>query len=143
MKKLNVILISLFVLTLFSCKDSTNKKLTSLSTISKSEMEKGAQIYRAKCMTCHRKNGEGLIRVYPPLANSDFLEKRTEDAIRMVKYGSGEEIKVNGVKYKSYMPASGLKEKELSLVFNYILNSWGNAYGRIEIETIKNIKEKK
>ena len=79
-------------------------------SVSELEMEKGAQIYRAKCMTCHRKDGEGLKRVYPPLTNSDFLEKRLEDAIRMVKYGSGEEIKVNGIKYKSYMPASGLRK---------------------------------
>ena len=111
-------------------------------SVSELEMEKGAQIYRAKCITCHRKDGEGLKRIYPPLANSDFLEKRLEDAIRMVKYGSGEEIKVNGGKYNSYMPASGLREKDLSLVFNYILNSWGNSYGRIEPETIRDIKKR-
>ncbi|MFT5750077.1 MAG: mono/diheme cytochrome c family protein [Ancylomarina sp.] len=143
MKILKIILLSLFAFTFFSCADSNKKTLVNQGIISKIEMEKGAQIYRAKCMTCHRKNGEGLNRVYPPLANSDFLEKKMEDAIRMVKYGSGDEIKVNGKKYKSYMPASGLKEKDLSLVFNYILNSWGNSYGRIEPETIRNIKEKK
>ena len=143
MKTSNIILITLFALVSFSCTNSSKKVLVNQSVISESEMEKGAQIYRAKCMTCHRKNGEGLNRVYPPLANSDFLEKKMEDAVRMVKYGSGEEIKVNGKKYKNYMPASGLREKDLSLVFNYILNSWGNSYGRIEPETIRNIKEKK
>lgn len=143
MKISNIILILSFVLVSFSCTNSNKKTLVKQGVISKSEMEKGVQIYRAKCMTCHRKNGEGLKSVYPPLANSDFLEKKMEDAVRMVKYGSGEAIKVNGIRYKSYMPASGLKEKDLSLVFNYILNSWGNSYGRIEPETIKNIKEKK
>ncbi len=143
MKIFNLIFICSIVLTSISCTNSNKKTLVNNDVISELEMEKGAQIYRAKCMTCHRKYGEGLKRVYPPLANSDFLEKRLEDAIRMVKYGSGEEIKVNGKKYKSYMPASGLREKDLSLVFNYILNSWGNSYGRIEPETIRNIKEKK
>ena len=143
MKIFNIIFISSIILISFSCTNSSKKTLVSNGVISELEMEKGAQIYRAKCMTCHRKDGEGLKRIYPPLANSDYLEKRLEDAIRMVKYGSGEEIKVNGTKYKSYMPASRLREKDLSLVFNYILNSWGNAYGRIEPETIRNIKEKK
>jgi len=143
MKIPNIILITLFVLISFSCTNSSKKVLVNQGVISESEMEKGAQIYRAKCMTCHRKNGQGLNSVYPPLANSDFLENKMEDAVRMVKYGSGEEIKVNGKKYKNNMPASGLREKDLSLVFNYILNSWGNSYGRIEPETIRNIKEKK
>ena len=107
------------------------------------ELEKGSQIYRAKCMNCHRKNGEGLIKVFPPLAQSDFLENELEEAIRMVKYGSGKEIKVNGQKYKNYMPASGLNDRDLTLVFNYILNSWGNEYGLIQTETVTNIKEKK
>ncbi len=143
MKTIKIVLIILFALNSFSCTNSNKKEIVNRSAIPENEMEKGAQIYRAKCMTCHRKNGEGLKRVYPPLANSDYLKENTEDAVRMVKFGSDDEIKVNGIKYKNYMPPSGLREKELSLVFNYILNSWGNSYGRIEPETIRNIKEKK
>ncbi|WP_372644457.1 cytochrome c [Ancylomarina sp.] len=142
MRQTHIIIIVLFLLVSLSCTDSNNKNLTIKGVIPKTELEKGSQIYRAKCMTCHRKNGEGLIRVYPPLAKSDFLEDKLEDAIRIVKYGSGKKIKVNREKYNGYMPASGLNDKDLSLVFNYILNSWGNQYGRINIETIKNIKEK-
>lgn len=143
MRQTNIILFILFLLVSLSCKDSNNKTLLVKGKIPKIELEKGSQIYRAKCMTCHRKNGEGLIRVYPPLSQSDYLEDKLEDAIRMVKYGSGKKIKVNGEKYNGYMPASGLNDKDLSLVFNYILNSWGNQYGRIDIETVKSIKEKK
>jgi len=106
-------------------------------------MEKGSQIYRAKCMNCHKQDGKGIDRTSPPLANSDFLEKKLDNAIQMVKYGSSEAIKVNGKKYRSYMPASGLNDKDLQLVFNYILNSWGNQYGTVDLETIKGIKEKR
>ena len=143
MRQTNIILFILFLLVSLSCTDSNNKTLLVKEKIPKIELEKGGEIYRAKCMTCHRKNGEGLIGVYPPLAQSDFLERKLEEAIRMVKYGSGKDIKVNGQRYKSYMPASGLNDKDLSLVFNYILNSWGNEYGRIDIETLNSIKEKK
>ncbi len=142
MKIINI-LVCLFIITSTSCTNSNKKSAHLTIAVSKIEMEKGKQIYRAKCMNCHRKNGKGLNRVYPPLANSDFLEDKLEDAIRMVKYGSGEQIKVNGKKYKSYMPASGLKEKEMKLVFNYILNAWGNEYGIVDEEIIKNIKAKK
>ncbi|MGZ2370098.1 c-type cytochrome [Ancylomarina sp. YFZ004] len=143
MRKIHIISIIIFFLVIFSCTNSSNKSLVVKGAVSEIELEKGEQIYRAKCMNCHRKNGEGLIRVYPPLAKSDFLEKNLEEAIRMVKFGSGKEIKVNGKKYKSYMPASGLNDRDISLVFNYILNSWGNEYGRIDIEIVNKIKEKK
>ncbi|MCZ4693171.1 cytochrome c [Ancylomarina euxinus] len=143
MRQTLIILFILFLLVSLSCTSSDNKTLLVKGKIPKNELEKGSQIYRAKCMTCHRKNGEGLIRVYPPLANSDYLKNKLEDAIRMVKYGSGKMIKVNGEKYNGYMPASGLNDKDLSLVFNYILNSWGNEYGRIDNEIVNKIKEKK
>lgn len=143
MRKSNILLIISFLIVSYSCTNSSKKSLAIKGVIPEIEMEKGNQIYKAKCMNCHKRNGQGVIRAYPPLANSDYLENKLEDAIRMVKYGSGKVIKVNGKKYKGYMPASGLNDKDLSLVFNYILNSWGNQYGRIDIETVKGIKEKK
>lgn len=103
-------------------------------------MEKGAQLYRAKCMNCHMTKGGGIEKIFPPLANSDYLKNNKEDAIKMVKYGSNKPIKVNGVKYNSLMPASGLSDKELVLVFNYILNSWENNYGQVTLDEVAGIK---
>eukprot|EP01029_Cantina_marsupialis_P013717 TRINITY_DN303711_c0_g1_i1.p1 TRINITY_DN303711_c0_g1~~TRINITY_DN303711_c0_g1_i1.p1 ORF type:complete len:105 (-),score=8.88 TRINITY_DN303711_c0_g1_i1:335-649(-) len=103
-------------------------------------MEKGGQLYRAKCMNCHLKTGKGIPKVFPPLANSDYLRKNTDEAIKMVKFGSNKPIKVNGIKYNSLMPASGLTDKELVLVFNYILNSWENNYGQVSLEEVAAIK---
>jgi len=143
MKTIYTISLGLFLFVTFSCTNSHKKSLTVKGKVPEVELEKGSQIYRAKCMNCHRKNGEGLPKVFPPLAQSDFLENELEEAIRMVKYGSGKEIIVNGQKYKSYMPSSGLNDRDITLVFNYILNSWGNEYGLIKVETVTNIKEKK
>jgi len=143
MIRLNIILIVLLSASVLSCTNSKKKAHTSTYNVSEIDLEKGGQIYRAKCMVCHKKNGEGLSQTYPPLANSDFLENKLNKAIQMVKYGSSEEIVVNGKKYRSYMPASGLNDKDLHLVFNYILNSWGNKYGTVDLETIKGIKEKR
>jgi len=86
------------------------------------------------------KTGSGIEKFYPPLANSDYLKKHTEDAIKMVKFGSNKPIKVNGIKYNSLMPASGLTDKELVAVFNYILNSCGNNYGQVSLEQVEAVK---
>ncbi len=142
MNKLNVIFL-IIVFFFISCggsdKKAAKKKVVS-AEIPASEMENGAQLYRAKCMNCHMKTGSGIEKFYPPLANSDYLKKHTEDAIKMVKFGSNKPIKVNGIKYNSLMPASGLTDKELVAVFNYILNSWGNNYGQVSLEQVEAVE---
>ncbi|PKQ65782.1 hypothetical protein BZG02_01880 [Labilibaculum filiforme] len=128
---------------MLSCGGSEKKtvKKEPVSTeISVSDMEKGAQLYRSKCMNCHMTTGGGIEKFYPPLANSDYLQKNIEESLKMVKFGSNKPIKVNGVKYNSLMPASGLTDKELVVVFNYILNSWGNDYGQVSLEQVEAVK---
>ncbi len=142
MNKLNVIFL-LIVFFFISCGESKKKSakndLVSTEILS-TDMEIGAQLYRAKCMNCHMMKGGGIEKVFPPLANSDYLKENREDAIKMVKFGSNKPIKVNGVKYNSLMPASGLTDKELVTVFNYILNSWGNDYGQVTLEQVEAVK---
>ncbi|MBI9056339.1 cytochrome c [Labilibaculum sp. DW002] len=142
MRELNVIFF-FFLIFLFACSGSDKKKSNKENLgveITASDMEKGGQLYRAKCMNCHLKTGKGIPKVFPPLANSDYLRKNTDEAIKMVKFGSNKPIKVNGIKYNSLMPASGLTDKELVLVFNYILNSWENNYGQVSLEEVAAIK---
>ena len=142
MNKLNLIfvIISFFLISCGESEKKSAKKEIVSAEIPISDMEKGAQLYRAKCMNCHMSKGGGIEKVFPPLANSDYLKKNREDAIKMVKYGSNKPIKVNGVKYQSLMPASGLTDKELVAVFNYILNSWGNDYGQVSLEQVEAVK---
>ncbi|BAX79613.1 c-type cytochrome [Labilibaculum antarcticum] len=142
MNKQNVIFLTIafFLISCGGSEKKTAKNEVVESEISTNELEKGEQLYRAKCMNCHMIKGGGIEKVFPPLANSDYLKKNREDAIKMVKFGSNKPIKVNGVKYNSLMPASGLTDKELVAVFNYILNSWGNDYGQVSLEEVEAVK---
>lgn len=139
---MNVIfsIVAIFIISCGESKKKTSKKEIVSTEMSTSEPGKGAQLYRAKCMNCHMIKGGGIEKVFPPLANSDYLKSSMTDAIKMVKYGSNKPIKVNGVKYNSLMPASGLTDQELVLVFNYILNSWGNDYGQVSLEQVEAVK---
>lgn len=141
--KLSYLVFLLVCFFLISCGESKKKKEVKSVTkieLTNENLEKGAQLYRAKCMNCHMKNGQGVEKFYPPLASSDYLEKHLTDAIYMVKYGSNKPIKVNGVKYNSLMPSSGLTDTELVLVFNYVLNSWGNQLGTVSLEQVKSVQ---
>lgn len=142
MNKLNILFLicGLFLASCDGSEKKEDRKSEKQMEMVSVDWEKGASLYRAKCMNCHMKSGGGIEKVFPPLAQSDYLKNNREEAIRMVKFGSNKPIKVNGVKYNSLMPSSGLTDKELVIVFNYILNSWGNDYGQISLEQVESVK---
>ena len=92
----------------------------------KESMERGKEIYTDFCVTCHLPNGKGVEKVYPPLAQSDYLLKNRLASIKAIKFGMQGEITVNGKKYNSVMAPLGLSDDEDADVMNYITNSWGN-----------------
>jgi nitrite reductase (NO-forming) len=141
MKPINLLYLLLFLF-LFSCKDSGNKKKTAPSIqLTKEYLQKGEQLYRSKCMNCHLQNGKGISNLYPPLANSDYLKEKREESLHMVKFGGSKPIKVNGKNYKGIMPAANLSDQDITILFNYILNAWGNDYGTLSIEEVKAVKQ--
>ncbi|MBS1490015.1 MAG: cytochrome c [Bacteroidetes bacterium] len=97
----------------------------------------GQSLYEKHCSNCHQKNGEGLKRLYPPLANSDFFKKNLPASICIMKYGIAGEMEVNGVKFNKPMPGvPSLTELELAEIATYIANAWGSEDSRITIEQV-------
>lgn len=106
-------------------------------------IKRGKSVYTDMCATCHLPNGEGVAKVYPPLAKSDYLMNKREASIRAVKYGIRGKIVVNGVQYRGIMSNLGLYEDEVADVMNYITNSWGNKNPKmITEEEVKKIQKK-
>lgn len=129
----------------FACNSSEKKKDTSIE-MTKTEQEntiaRGKQIYTDFCVACHLPNGKGLAKVYPPLANSDYLMNKRELSIKAVKYGQKGEITVNGKTYNNVMTPLGLSDEEVADVMNYITNSWGNKNDNlITVEEVSKIKK--
>lgn len=89
-------------------------------------MARGKDVYNDFCIVCHKPNGEGTEKIFPPLAKSDFLSKYREESIRTVRFGQKGKIKVNGIEYNGNMPLPGLTDEEIVDVMNYVFNSWGN-----------------
>lgn len=93
-------------------------------------MVNGARIYETYCANCHQAQGEGLAKLYPPLAGSDYLLENIPRAACIAKNGQFKEIVVNGVSFNQMMPAMPqLTNLEIAEVITYISNSWGNDGG--------------
>lgn len=94
----------------------------------KASMERGKDVYEGSglCTVCHMAEGQGMSGAFPPLAKSDYLMADVDRSIKIVIEGLSEEIEVNGKKYNGAMQPSGLDDKDIADVLNYVRNSWGN-----------------
>ena len=115
----------------------TEPLIPSLLNDSTQGANRGEAVYKAKCMICHQKNGEGRKGVFPPLAGSDYLFADNKRAIREIIHGLSGEITVNGTVYDGVMLPQGLSDTEVLDVVNYILNAWGNEGGTVTIDDVK------
>ena len=101
----------------------------------------GKAVYTEFCINCHLDNGQGVLKAFPPLADSDYLENNQLESIKGLKFGMHKEITVNGVVYNGNMAKQGLTDREIADVMNYINNSWGNDYGTfITVEEVSKVQ---
>jgi nitrite reductase (NO-forming) len=101
------------------------------------QVRAGQQLFAGTCSVCHQANGAGLPGVFPPLAKSDWLADPIK-AARVVLHGLSGKVTVNGQEYNSVMPPMNqLNDDEVANILTYVLNSWGNAGGRVTKEEVK------
>ena len=106
----------------------------------KKSMDAGKDVYNSVCLACHLSEGQGIKSVFPPLAKSDYLMEDLDRSIEQLIKGSSGEIEVNGVKYNGAMPATGLDDKDIADVLNYIRNSWGNEGDFVSEDKVKKVR---
>ncbi|HVW22131.1 MAG TPA: copper-containing nitrite reductase [Opitutaceae bacterium] len=101
------------------------------------QLKRGQRVFNASCIACHQANGKGLPGVYPPLAGSDFLRERgVRSAVIPIKGLSGA-ITVNGKTYNNLMPPQPYSDAQIADVLTFVMNSWGNDWGRVLPDDVK------
>ena len=87
----------------------------------------GQRLYEQKCAGCHGDQGEGLARLIPPLAGSDYLVDHRNELACLLRNGQNDVIVVNGVAYHYVMPANkAMSPAQVTNLLNYIESHWGN-----------------
>ena len=100
-------------------------------------MVQGQQLYAQHCSNCHQEDGQGLGRLIPPLAQSDYLLADVDRTFCIIKYGLKGPVVVNGETYQQAMPANEtLKDIEIAQIATYIYNSWGHEKGYISVRQV-------
>ena len=99
------------------------------------------------CYTCHRDHGEGIVRIYPPLAGSEWAIGDPERLIKLTMHGVWGKIRVRG---KIFEPKLGVPpmtavgnmftDAEVAGVLTYVRNSWGNNASEINADEVKRLR---
>lgn len=89
---------------------------------------RGAAIYREHCSDCHGEDGQGVARIYPPLAgNRAILMSSPTNPIRIVLMGGFGPVTAGNPRPYGMPPfAQELHNQEIAEVVSYIRSSWGN-----------------
>ena len=120
------LIIGIFLMMFFNSSYDTQytsyKTLKSQSKELKESIKRGNTVYSDFCVSCHLPNGNGVNKIYPPLANSDYLEANRYASIKGLKFGLKVKIKVNGVEYNKYMPPMGLSAEEIAAIHKKVLH---------------------
>lgn len=120
---------------------SPSEKLSEVTTFQ--DGVKGKAVYTKTCIACHQANGQGIPNAFPPLANSDYLNKDTNRAIKAVMNGLHGPITVNGKKFNSAMPTQNLKDDQIADVLTYVYSNWGNNKTKVTVAMVKALRGKK
>ena len=102
-------------------------------------MEAGKAAF-ALCMVCHGPTGAGTPLIGPPLANSEWVQGRIENLIRIQLRGLTGPITVNGVEYKfaaPMFPVHFQTDEQIAAVLTYVRNSFGNKGTAVKPEHVK------
>lgn len=101
------------------------------------QIKRGQRVFNASCIACHQADGRGLPGIYPPLAGSDFLKARGARAAIIPLKGLSGTITVNGKAFNNLMPPQPFSDEQIADALTYVMNSWGNALGRVLPDDVK------
>ena len=85
----------------------------------------GERIYRNHCSQCHSASGEGLRKLYPPLANSPYLSARIDLLPCLIIHGSRSTMKTADRSRGSFMPPiKTISTPDMLLLLDYLQQRW-------------------
>lgn len=88
----------------------------------------GAQIFAAKCATCHQAQGQGAAAIPPLAGNPHVAASDPKSMIATIVNGRNGTLSVNGKTYDGKMPmwSGQLSNADIAAVATYVRSSWGN-----------------
>ena len=103
----------------------------------------GGQLYTAHCVACHQASGAGVPGVFPPLAQSEWVDAGDPGLmIRILLHGIHGPLTVQGGSYNGEMPNfSKLSDAEIAALVTHVRSSFGNTASATDAKTVAQLRE--
>ena len=97
--------------------------------------EKGSQLYLANCAKCHGHQGEGFLKLYPPIRNSQYLKADVSKLPCIIRNGLRGEIVLDTTIFNQIMPGNQqLTSEQMDHIIRYMQITWGHSVTRIDVK---------
>ena len=121
----------------------TAPKSASGSSSSKARMDRGAQVYKTTCLTCHQADGGGVPRMNPPLIKTKWVLGDKKQLITGLLKGMNDPIEIEDEEYHNPMPPQAhLSDQQIADVLTYVRNSFGNKASAVSEAEVKSVRSK-
>ncbi|HEY5792019.1 MAG TPA: cytochrome c [Chthoniobacterales bacterium] len=106
----------------------------------------GKRIYVQNCIVCHQASGRGIPRLYPPLAQSEWVLGKSwvgeNHLVKIVLNGLHGPTEINNQRYVGAMVPweKVLNDEEIAAVLSYIRGEWGNDAPPISPEFVAEVR---
>lgn len=98
----------------------------------------GRALYEKECQSCHMEQGQGLGKLFPPVAKSDYVLQHKDQLACLIRNGIAVDMLVNGQLYSGEMAGnSQLTEIEINNLVHYILVDLNDQKEAYQISDIK------
>jgi mono/diheme cytochrome c family protein len=124
-------------------KDVTDKGSPAPSEPDHSAMSAGAAVFNDSCAACHRRDGKGVPRMFPPLAhNANVQAADPASTIRVILQGA-QTVVTDARPTPSTMPAYNWKltDAQIAAVATYVRNQWGNAASPVSAGQVTSLRK--
>lgn len=103
--------------------------------------QRGSELYKQYCLTCHQANGTGVPRMNPPLIKTSYVTGDKKKLIKWVLQGSVEKVDIDGETYSNNMPPQAyLTDQQIADILTYIRGSFGNKATAVTVTEVKTVR---
>jgi mono/diheme cytochrome c family protein len=109
-----------------------------------STMLRGKAVFEKTCITCHQKDGGGVMNLNPALIKTRYVLGDKARLINIVLKGLNKEIEIEGDTYTNPMPAqSNLTDQQIADVLSYVRNSFTNKASVVTPPEVNAVRKRK
>lgn len=107
-------------------------------------MKAGEAIWQDSCAACHRMDGSGVPRYFPPLKRNPNAQQTDPTTLIHFVLAGTRKIPTDNAPTPLAMPAFEwkLSDDQVAAVLTYVRNSWGNVAQPVKAEQVADLRKK-